>query len=69
MLDRKAVCPNNLNHKRFITVAHVSQNWLVDDRGNYKQTVDPALEITADPDEGNTWTCDECGAEAKFENA
>lgn len=65
----KATCPNNKNHKRFITVAHVSQDWVVDERGNFIEVFDEneCLETVAEPDPDNTWTCKECGAEATVE--
>lgn len=67
LYDKKAVCPNDPNHKRFVTVGHVSQDWLVDQSGSFVEQVGPDLEVVADVDEGNTWTCNECGADAVFE--
>lgn len=60
-----AICPNNKNHKRFITVAHVSQDWEVDEQGNWVKTIDESVETTAKPHPDNDWTCSECGAEAQ----
>jgi len=60
----KATCPNNPNHKRFITVAHVSEDWIVDEEGNWLETLQ-SLETVAKPNPGNSWTCAECKAEAK----
>lgn len=62
-----AICPNNKKHKRFITVAHVSQDWIVDEKGNWLETVDECLETVANPCPDNIWTCKECGAEAIVE--
>lgn len=61
----KAVCPNNERHQRFITVAHVAEDWEVDPAGNWVCTVG-CTETVARPDPGNTWTCKACGAEAVF---
>ena len=36
----KAVCPNNPNHNRFITVAHITQDWKVDENGNFIEVVE-----------------------------
>jgi len=59
------LCPNDPeNHKRFITVAHVSQDWVVDPQGNFLEVADASLETVAGPNYDNTWTCKECGAEA-----
>ena len=60
----KAICPKNSEHARFITVAHVSQDWVVDSEGNFIYQFGPDLETVADPNPGNTWTCKECGANA-----
>jgi hypothetical protein len=60
----KAVCPNDPTHNRFITVAHVSQDWVVDEEGNFIEEV-ATQEVVARPDVGNSWTCKVCGVEAK----
>lgn len=59
-----AVCPNNPNHKTFITCAHVKQYWKVDEHGNWISTVDDSVETSIGPNPDNIWTCSECGAEA-----
>jgi len=60
----KAVCPNDLNHKKFITVAHIAQGWVVDESGNFLEVAKECTETVAAPDPGNSWICKECGAEA-----
>ncbi len=60
----KAICPNNPDHKTFETVAHVSQDWKVDETGNFLEVVDESVETVAFPNPDNTWTCCTCGAEA-----
>lgn len=59
----QAICPNNKEHKRFITVAHVVQSWIVDERGNFIESISND-EVTHHPNIDNIWTCNECGAEA-----
>ena len=59
----RAVCPNNSNHKMFITVAHVSEDWVVDDVGNFQEVANNG-ETVAGPCFDNLWTCNDCGAEA-----
>lgn len=56
----KAVCPNNSEHKRFITTAHVMQEWEVDNHGNFVKELVPCLEISSEPDSGNEWVCADC---------
>ena len=58
-----ARCPNNAQHNRFITVAHVAQDWEVDCHGNF-QKVGETTETVAGPMAGNTWSCAICGVEA-----
>jgi len=65
----KATCPFDPKHKKFVTVAHVAQDWVVDEHGEFIE-VDAYFgggETTHKPDPGNTWTCWECGSEAIVE--
>jgi len=61
----KATCPNNVEHKKFNTVAHVTEFWVVDEEGNFLEVAEDVGEVTHGPDPGNIWICEECGAEAK----
>ena len=63
----RAVCPNNPEHKTFVTVAHVAEDWVVSDRGDFVAEVGTG-EVTHGPDRGNTWTCHTCGAQAIVED-
>lgn len=70
-MKTKHICPNGCckkpgSKKLFVTVAHVAQDWLVDSYGNFVRCLDTA-ETTHEPDDGNIWTCYECGAEATIE--
>lgn len=58
-----ARCPNNSEHARFETTAHVQQLWLVKRNGEFV-TVIKDLDTTHPPDERNVWICAECGAQA-----
>jgi hypothetical protein len=60
----KAICPNNENHKKFNTTAHVVQEWVVDESGNFLEELS-TLETTHPPTIDNVWYCSECGAEAE----
>lgn len=59
-----AKCPKDDSHKKFITVAHVSEDWCVDENGNFIESRG-ILETVAPPQPENTWVCDVCGAEAE----
>ena len=63
----KAICPKDPDHKIFITTAHVMEEWLVDEKGNWIETLS-SLETTHAPDFDNIWTCGICGTEAKKED-
>lgn len=57
----KITCPRNAEHKEFITVAHVSQDWIVDEAGDFLKLHGPdAIETVAGPNVGNTFTCVAC---------
>ena len=60
----KAVYPNNPKHNRFITVAHITQDWKVDENGNFIEVVQECCDVIHGPDRDNYWTCDICGADA-----
>lgn len=62
-----AVCPNDPEHKTFLTVAHVMQDWLVDPEGEHIETKDECLQVSFKPDPGNLWHCATCGADAVHE--
>lgn len=62
-----ARCPNDPNHERFVTTAHVVEEWLVNKNGDWIDTIQ-CLEITHGPDKNNVWNCFECGAIAVVEN-
>lgn len=64
----KAVCPDDPTHKRFVTVAHVVQDWVVDDEGHFIDEIE-TTETVHGPNPGNTWTCYECGAAAEVTDA
>lgn len=61
----KAVCPNNPDHKVFVTVIHATQDAIVDENGEIINFADTGEgEVTHGPNTGNTWTCRICDAEA-----
>ena len=62
----KATCPNGCERKEFYTVAHVMEEWLVDEHGEYIET-HCGIQTSKKPDPDNTWCCAECGAEAHVE--
>jgi len=64
----KAVCPKDPTHKKFVTVVTVTEDWVVDAQGNFLDVPDSSeTEVVHKPDPGNTWTCAECGEQARVE--
>jgi len=60
-----ARCPKDPNHKRFVTVAHVTEDWVVDETGAFIEvSAETCGETTHGPDPGNFWYCTECDAQA-----
>lgn len=44
--------------------AHIVQEWLVDEDGDFIEVTDDCIEVTHSPDNEDLWTCTECGYEA-----
>lgn len=62
----KHICPK-CGGKDFYTTAHIMQEWLVNENGDFVSVATECLEITHGPDDDNIWTCTMCGAEAVIE--
>lgn len=56
-------CPE-CGGKRFVVTAHVTQDWVVDEFGNYIKTIEDCIEVTHRPDSDDLWECFECGYSA-----
>jgi hypothetical protein len=63
----KITCPNNKSHKKFITLAHVVQEWAVDQDGELLEVTNDCVQVTHSPDKDDLFQCDICEAEAKAE--
>lgn len=62
----KAKCPKNPKHNRFVTVAHVAEDWVVNAEGHFIKVVKGNQPITVHgPHPDNTWRCLICGTEAE----
>ena len=63
----KATCPK-CDSKAFIATAYVSEDWVVDEHGDFIEIADnPDVQVLHKPHPDNIWTCKFCGAEAKVE--
>jgi hypothetical protein len=69
----KITCPKNPKHNRFSTTAHVMQEWVVDEGGEFVRCADSCMEVTHGPTNGNSFICVNkhkgriCGADAVVE--
>lgn len=55
-------CPK-CGNTTFITTAHVTQTWLVDEDGDFIEAKSDCDEVTHAPDAEDLFTCSKCGAE------
>ena len=58
-------CPNDKDHKHFITGAVICQDWLVDGDGNFIEVADECTAVFHKPNTENEWECADCGAVAE----
>lgn len=56
----KHICPYCGNRKFSVTV-HVTQDWAVDEDGNWLETIQDCLEVTHFPNDDDEWDCIKCG--------
>lgn len=64
----KVVCPRNLEHKEFSVTAHVSEDWKVDEHGNFLDKI-ATIETVHAPDSGDMYWCIACKNEAWVERS
>ena len=63
----KLRCPQNPDHKRFMTTAHVQEEWIIDENADWLETTQ-TLDTVAGPDPANDISCVECGCNAEVED-
>lgn len=56
------MCPE-CGGNTFYTTAHIMQEWLVDDEGDFVEEATNCLEVTHEPSPDNSWICVKCGNE------
>ena len=66
LLHREAYCPEGCEAGKFYFTAHVTQEWVIDQCGNFEECVSGAEEVTHGPTSSEYWSCTTCGAQAKF---
>lgn len=63
----KVTCPTSNRHKRFSVTAHVVQEWVVDETGEFQRATVDCLEVIHKPNRDDRFVCRICGAEAVTE--
>lgn len=48
----------------FYVTAHVTQDWVVDENGDWIRTEDDCVEVTHFPNDDDVWDCANCGFSA-----
>jgi len=56
-------CPK-CGAKSFCVTAHVVQEWVVDEYGDFISSNDDCVEVTHFPDDNDIWDCNNCGYSA-----
>ncbi len=52
-------CPK-CGYEEFYVIAHVTQDWLVNNNGNFLDVIDDCVEVTHFPDDMDIWECAKC---------
>lgn len=60
----KKRCPM-CGHDLFVVSAHVVQDWVVDDTGDFVSVSADCVEVTHRPDDSDIWECEHCGFSAE----
>ena len=61
----KITCLKNPDHKQFVVSAHVAQEWVVDDEGQFVRVDQGSLDTCVHhPNSQDYYVCYECGEDA-----
>ena len=56
------ICPR-CGNKEFYVIAHVAQEWKVNENGYFCDVTQDCIGVTHNPDDTDLWECTECGYE------
>ena len=62
MIQKPRIC-KHCGHSEWGVTAHVTQDWIIDECGEFLECTQECVEVTHEPDEDDVWTCANCGAE------
>jgi ribosomal protein L37AE/L43A len=60
---KRKMCPK-CGNTTFAVTAHVTQDWIVDEDGDFIECINDCTEVTHKPDDIDIWQCNECGYNA-----
>lgn len=63
--ENEIMCCPKCGAKSFCATAHVTQDWVVDEKGNFIKSHNDCLEVTHFPDENDIFDCNNCGYSAE----
>ena len=61
-MQKIMICPH-CGGKEFIVSAHIAQDWIVDEKGNFLSVSEECTDVIHYPDLEDIWQCTSCGAE------
>ena len=64
MANFKVTCPKSIKHTKFSVIAHVAQEWEVDENSNFMGLKNSCTDVLHSPDKDDHFICLTCGAEA-----
>lgn len=64
MQDQKYVCPK-CGGMHFSVIAHVTQEWIVDESGEFESCPQECIDVLHSPAPDDIWQCVLCGYEAE----
>ena len=48
----------------FTSIAHVTQEWMLDGHGNFMESISNCIDVTHKPDDEDLWECLDCNYNA-----
>lgn len=61
-MNAKHIYPH-CGNDTFIVTAHVTQDWIVNTRGEFCECLKSCVEVTHKPNDDDVWECQDCGAD------
>ena len=66
-MTKRLVCPNNPKHNRFYAHAQVSEEWIVNERLDWEETVEGSSDCLRYPEFGDDFICADCERKGDYD--